>query len=64
MLTPEVFIYLFVAWLGREQICLILVGSFSLIVERYILYILWESLYVQFTMITQGVQLSCYSDGH
>ena len=37
--------------IGERANCFILVGSFWLIARRYILYMLWESLYVLLTII-------------
>ena len=37
--------------IGEGANCFILVGSFWLIVGRYILYMLWESLYILLTII-------------
>ena len=36
---------------GKRANCFILVGSFWLIAGRYILYMLWESLYILLTII-------------
>ena len=46
---------MFVCGMIRERAdCFILVGSFWLIVGIYILYMLWESLYVLLTIIMPG----------